>query len=114
MVARDQDGLAGHRAAGLGAAEAAGGAGLTMIVRVLAAFGSAGVADFGAEFAYLIDEIGTTRQLADGKGAEIGAGTVQLYAAGHGLDVVLAQAGRGAGFARDDAFRAGFEAGFLG
>lgn len=114
MIAGHEHGLAGHRPARLGAAEAAGGAGLAVVVLMLAALGGAGVADFCAELADLIGEIGAAGQLANGEGAEIGAGAIQFNTAGHGLDVVLAQAGRGAGLARDDALRAGFEAGLLG
>jgi hypothetical protein len=84
-----------------------------MIVLVLAAFLTARVADFRAEFTDLLSELRATRHLSHGKGTYVGAAAVQLNAAGHHLDILLLQTRRRAVFTGLHALVAGFNAFFV-
>jgi len=101
----------GHAAAFLGTTPAGLGALAAMIHLVPLAFLRAGLADISAGLADQSRKLAAAGHVAGGEPADGGAVHVELDAAGHRLDVLLAKAGGGAMVAGDRAVVAGIDAG---
>jgi hypothetical protein len=101
---------AGHRFAFLCASFAGVGAALAVIHVMLAAFLSAGAANFGAQAAELFGEFRIARHELRGQDTDVSAVAVEANAPLHHFDVLFLQARGGAMLAFLRAFQAGFNA----
>lgn len=103
-----------HRAAGLSALLARVGAGLAVIVFVLAAFGGAGFADPGAQCADIARESAATRHDTGREAAHVSTIHVEFDAVFHHGDIAFVQTRGGAMFAGGGARKAFLDAGLQG